>query len=131
MMPCSSLGMSTGLRGVLQLCSSVKDVDNHRSPSWLATHSRNVAICCKLAWDYYDMQQLKSYVVAHRDVASPLFRGEEIVADYRRTCLECCHRQSLPQAEVGQARLHVCSLCAAEYPEVACSTQTFVYCTSA
>lgn len=31
----------------------------------------NLANCCKLAWDYYDIQQLSNYVVAHRDVASP------------------------------------------------------------
>ena len=55
------------------------DVLVGHTTSWLAKRrpqSKHVA------WDYCDMQQLKNNVVAHSDIATPLFCGKQVAADY-------------------------------------------------
>jgi len=42
----------------------------------------NVMPCGKLAWDHYDPRHLATYAAVHRDVASPLFRGDTVGDDY-------------------------------------------------
>ena len=46
-------------------------------PAWPHAVS-NVMPCGKLAWDHYDPGHLATYAAVHRDVASPLFRGDSM-----------------------------------------------------
>lgn len=50
-------------------------------PGWPHAVS-NVMPCCKLAWDHYDPRHLATYAAVHRDVASPLFRGDTVGDNY-------------------------------------------------
>ena len=42
----------------------------------------NMLPCFKLAWDYLEMSHMATYLAVHRDIASPLFRGDETSQDY-------------------------------------------------